>query len=89
MKNSVLKLVQTVLDCYGVENFERHYLIVSIIERQLMIRIKEKGVVLYNTIQEAKQDGWLLIPCAFPTTHRYYMRHGVQMREDELIKEQQ
>lgn len=38
----------------------------------------------YKTLKEAKEDGWLLIPCAFPTRYNYYMKNGEQKREDEL-----
>jgi hypothetical protein len=41
----------------------------------------------YKTIREAKEDGWLLIPSAFPTHHNYYARRGVWKREDDLVHE--
>ncbi len=40
---------------------------------------------MYNSLAEAKRDGWILIPCAFPTKYNYYIRNGEQRREDELV----
>ncbi len=42
-------------------------------------------MLIYKDLLEAHKDGWLLVPCAFPTTHSYYMRNGVQRRADDLI----
>lgn len=39
-----------------------------------------------NWIQKAKADGWILMDCAFPTHHNYYLKNGEMLREDELIE---
>jgi hypothetical protein len=40
----------------------------------------------YKTWAEARNDGWNLVPCAFPTKYNYFMKNGQQKREDELIE---
>lgn len=42
---------------------------------------------LYQSIAEARADGWLLMDCAFPTKHFYYYRNGETLRKDELVIE--
>jgi hypothetical protein len=44
----------------------------------------------YNTIQEARADGWVLFSGAFPTTYMYYYKNfngnGLSRRYDDLVK---
>lgn len=61
-----------------VENY--HFSVIQVPEHPT----KQK----YKTWKEANDDGWVLMECAFPTTHRYYhnTNTGERKQEKELIE---
>ena len=44
-----------------------------------------RGRPPYNSLEEARQDGWIQWDSAFPTNHEYYCRDGDTLRQDELL----
>lgn len=40
---------------------------------------------MYQSLESAKKDGWVLVACAYPTRYNYYVKCGEMKREDELV----
>ncbi len=40
----------------------------------------------YKTIQDAKNDGWIPMSCAFPTKYQWYSKDGDQKTKEDLVE---